>query len=140
MFAQEASLFNYTIAAFSIEPLLRSQAEPDQHQHHRDLDEHTDDGCQGSAGRQTEQHRGGGDRHLEMVGCADHGSRRRIFVTQAQLLRKPVASRKISSVWMNRGMAIQRMVNGLDRITSPLNENNNTSVINKAVIVTGVST
>jgi hypothetical protein len=45
---------------------------------------------------------------------------------------------KISTVWMNNGTAIQRMVSGLDRITSPLKENSSTRVASNAVIVMGV--
>ena len=43
----------------------------------------------------------------------------------------------MTTVWMNRGMAIHRMVRGLERITSPLKENNKTSVTSSAQMVTG---
>ena len=41
-------------------------------------------------------------------------------------------------VWMKSGKAIQRMVSGLPRMTSPLKENSRTRVTKRAVMVTGV--
>jgi hypothetical protein len=52
---------------FLHEPILRLQAKPDQHQHHRHLDQHTYDSCQRGPGRQPEEHRRCGNGHLKMV-------------------------------------------------------------------------
>ena len=46
----------------------------------------------------------------------------------------------MSTVWMNSGIAIQRMVRGLATMTSPLKENSSTRVASRAVMVIGVST
>ena len=46
---------------------------------------------------------------------------------------------KMKIVCINRGIAIQIMVNGLDIIISPLKENNKIKVISSAPMLTGVS-
>jgi len=53
---------------------------------------------------------------------------------------RPYASQKITFVWMNSGIAIHRIVSGVERIISPFSENNSISVTSNAMIVTGVRT
>ena len=46
---------------------------------------------------------------------------------------------KIKTVWINNGIASQKIVSGLSIITLPLNEKSKTKVKSNAVVLTGVS-
>lgn len=66
------------------------QADLHQHQHQRDLDQNPHHGCQGRARRYAEQHRGGGNGHLKVVGRADHGRRCGINIAELQQTRQTI--------------------------------------------------
>ena len=55
------------VRGFRWEKVFRALADADEEEHERDFDEDADDGCEGCAGVEAEEHDGGGDGDFEVV-------------------------------------------------------------------------
>ncbi len=77
-----------------LKPMWCIQANLDQHQHHRHLDQYADHCSQSSAWRQTKKHGWRCNGYFEMIGCPDHGWWCGIYVAEFQKPRQTISKPK----------------------------------------------
>lgn len=83
--------------------MSRSFTEGDQHEHQRHLNQHSDNGGQGSTRGEAKEHNRSGNGHLKVIGGTNHGGWGSILVLEFKHFCSAIPKGKYEEAYLHQG-------------------------------------